>query len=605
MNRARTIPHGFDQLGAAGTLDNLRLAAGAQGTYQALQDSSGAAFPFLDSDVYKWLEAAGWELGRAHDPQLAADADTAIALVEAAQRPDGYLNSYVQVVAGGEPFQDLAWGHELYCLGHLIQAAVAWQRALGDGRLLAVARREADAVDRALGAGARDGVDGHPEVEMALVELWRVTGEGRYLALATRQIDLRGHGLLGDGRFGRGYWQDHRPVREAPTVTGHAVRQLYLDAGAVDVAVETGDRALLDAVIRRWTDMVATRTYLTGGLGSRHRDEAFGDPYELPPDRAYAETCAAIASIMLVVAPAAGDRRAALRRPDRADDLQRDAVGPLARWDVVLLRQPAPAAEPSLRGDPRRWRSCAVVSVRLLPAQPHAPAGVVGAVPRHVRRRRDPGPPVRDRDDRGRAGRRAGPARDDDRLPVVRAGRDPRARDAGCAVDPVAAHPAGRERGEADAARGAVEGSRPARSPPSVAAGGRAMSSCSTSSWRRPSRRPTRGSTRPAAASPCSGAHSSTASRRPTCRTARSSRTSRSRRPSRPAVEDRADIAPGIIGLTMPARVQRSGAGSESIELRAIPYFAWANRSVEAMRVWIPARPSDQPGDASDANGRD
>ena len=299
MNRVRTIPHGFAQLGAAGTLDNLRLAAGAQGTYQALQDSSGSAFPFLDSDVYKWLEAAGWELGRARDPLLAADADVAIALVEAAQRPDGYLNSYVQVVTGGEPFQDLAWGHELYCLGHLIQAAVAWQRSLGDGRLLAVARREADAVDRALGPGARDAIDGHPEVEMALVELWRVTGEDRYLALAARQIDLRGHGLLGDGRFGRGYWQDHRPVREAATVTGHAVRQLYLDAGAVDVAVENDDEDLLAAVQRRWHDMVATRAYVTGGLGSRHRDEAFGDPYELPPDRAYAETCAAIASVML------------------------------------------------------------------------------------------------------------------------------------------------------------------------------------------------------------------------------------------------------------------------------------------------------------------
>ena len=258
---------------------------------------------------------------------------------------------------------------------------------------------------------------------MALVELWRATGEDRYLALATRQIDLRGHGLLGDGRFGRGYWQDHRPVREAPTVTGHAVRQLYLDAGAVDVAVETGDRALLDAVIRRWTDMVATRTYLTGGLGSRHRDEAFGDPYELPPDRAYAETCAAIASVML-----SWRLLLATGEPRFADQIERTIYNGMLSGlsldgTLVLLRQPAPAPEPSLRGDARRRRPRAVVPVRLLSAQPDAAAGVVGAVPGHVRRRRGPGPPVRDRHDRGRAGRRSGPAGDDDRLPVVRAGR--------------------------------------------------------------------------------------------------------------------------------------------------------------------------------------
>jgi DUF1680 family protein len=112
-------------------------------------------------------------------------------------------------------------------------------------------------------------------------------------------LDLRGRGLLGAGRFGAAYWQDHEPVREAATVAGHAVRQLYLDCGAVDVAVELDDHALLAAVRRRWRDLVATRTYLTGGMGSRHRDESFGDPYELPPDRAYAETCAAIASVML------------------------------------------------------------------------------------------------------------------------------------------------------------------------------------------------------------------------------------------------------------------------------------------------------------------
>jgi uncharacterized protein len=299
VNRHHTIPHGFDQLERSGTLDNLRLAAGAGGRYRASADSTGATFPFLDSDVYKWLEAVGWELGRAADPALAAAADEAIGLVAAAQRPDGYLNSYVQVVTGGTPLTDLAWGHELYCVGHLIQAAVAWHRALGDDRLLAVAVRAADHVDRELGPAGREGVDGHPGIEMALVELTRVTGEPRYLALAARLLDLRGKGLLGAGRFGAAYWQDHEPVREAATVAGHAVRQLYLDCGAVEVAVELGDQGLLAAVRRRWRDLAQTRTYLTGGMGSRHRDESFGDPFELPPDRAYAETCASIAGVML------------------------------------------------------------------------------------------------------------------------------------------------------------------------------------------------------------------------------------------------------------------------------------------------------------------
>lgn len=299
INRECTIPHGFEQLQHSGSLSNLRLAAGAEGRYQAEADTGGTTFPFLDSDVYKWLEAVGWELGRGADARLAAAAEEAIAVVSAAQRPDGYINSFVQVVRGGVPYSDLAWGHEFYCVGHLIQAAVAWHRSLGDDRLLAVAIGASDHIDREFGPAGRPGVDGHPGIEMALVELSRITGTQRYLSLAERMLSLRGHGLIGPGRFGPEYWQDHEPVREAQTVAGHAVRQLYLDCGAVDAAVELGDAELLAAVQRRWSDLVATRTYITGGMGSRHRDEAFGDAYELPPDRAYTETCAAIASVML------------------------------------------------------------------------------------------------------------------------------------------------------------------------------------------------------------------------------------------------------------------------------------------------------------------
>ena len=607
INRARTIPHGFAQLGAAGTLDNLRLAAGAKGTYQALQDSSGAAFPFLDSDVYKWLEAAGWELGRAHDPQLAADADVAIALVEAAQRPDGYLNSYVQVVTGGEPFQDLAWGHELYCLGHLIQAAVVWQRSLGDGRLLAVARREADAVDRALGPGARDAIDGHPEVEMALVELWRVTGEDRYLALATRQIDLRGHGLLGDGRFGRGYWQDHRPVREAPTVTGHAVRQLYLDAGAVDVAVETGDRVLLDAVIRRWTDRVATRTYLTGGLGSRHRDEAFGDPYELPPDRAYAETCAAIASIML-----SWRLLLATGEPRFADQIERTIYnGMLSGLSLdgtsffyvnPLQRRSHRSGATHADGARAPWYPCACCPpnlMRLLASweqylatsdddgiQVHQYATATIAA--------EPGAgPVRlavttDYPWSGRIDVRVAETPDE---PWTLSLRIPPGASAAHLTLPGS---------PARALQGAVAAERRRWQPGDVVVLDLELATTVTPSD--PRIDATRGCVALQRGPLVYCIETADLPDGPELEDVEVEAT------VRPATEVRPDIAPGMIGLTMPAHLRgsgaRSGPASESIELRAIPYFAWANRSVEAMRVWIPATDGGQPRDASDPNGR-
>ncbi len=297
-NRTTTIPHGLAQLEDSGALGNFRNAARRSGRYIGGIDDAGLTFPFLDSDVYKWLEAVAWELGREADDELTRSAGEVIEAVAAAQREDGYLNTFVQL-SGRRPYEDLQWGHELYCIGHLAQAAVAWQRSLGDGRLVAVAEAAVHHIDAALGAAGQEGIGGHPEIEMALVELYRVTGHEQHLRLASLFVERRGRGLLGTGRMGSRYWQDHLPVREAPSMTGHAVRQLYLDCGVVDVAVETRDDELLGSAVRRWEDMWATRTYLTGALGSRHRDEAFGDTFELPPDRAYAETCAAIASVML------------------------------------------------------------------------------------------------------------------------------------------------------------------------------------------------------------------------------------------------------------------------------------------------------------------
>ncbi len=286
-NHVVSLPLALRQLEVAGNLDNLRLAGtGVNSGYR------GPAF--MDSDVYKTLEAVSWQLGRADDPALAEFAADTTALLAKAQQDDGYLNSYAQVT-GRPRYARLETSHELYCAGHLIQAAVAANRSFDGGALLAVARRFADHLVGTF-LGRQAGLDGHPIVETALVELYRETGTAAYLELASQFVDQRGHGLVGDSGFGSRYLQDYRPVRESTVMAGHAVRALYLESGVVDVAVETGDSELLASSLARWQDMVAAKTTLTGGIGSRHSGEAFGDAYELPPDRAYNETCAAIGS---------------------------------------------------------------------------------------------------------------------------------------------------------------------------------------------------------------------------------------------------------------------------------------------------------------------
>lgn len=298
-NREVSIPHGAAQLANVGNLVNFELAAGASGTYRGGNDGGGTTAPFLDSDVHKWLEAVGWVLAQTPDPSLQALAEPMIERIGRAQRSDGYLDTFFQVLHPGKEFTDLEWGHELYVAGHLAQAAIAWKRGLDDDRLLGITERFVDRIERELGPGRRELVCGHPELEMALVELYRTTGQDRYLELARVLVERRGRGLLARSRFGNRYWQDHEPVRMAREPVGHAVRQMYLDCGVVDVATETGDRELLESAMRRWDALRASRMYLTGALGSRHQDEAIGAAFELPPDRAYAETCASIGSAML------------------------------------------------------------------------------------------------------------------------------------------------------------------------------------------------------------------------------------------------------------------------------------------------------------------
>ena len=254
---------------------------------------------FIDSEIYKLLEAMAWELGREPNAELEARYHELVARVAAAQEPDGYLDTSFGREGQKPRYSNLEWGHELYCFGHLIQAAVARLRSGVDDELPAVARRLADHLYVQFGPKGRVAVCGHPEIEPALAELSRATGDRRYLELACLFVDRRGHGLLGPIHYGQEYFQDDVPVRDATVFRGHAVRALYLAAGAVDVGVETGDQELIASIETQWANTVARRTYITGGMGSHHLDEAFGADYELPPDRAYSETCAGIASVML------------------------------------------------------------------------------------------------------------------------------------------------------------------------------------------------------------------------------------------------------------------------------------------------------------------
>jgi DUF1680 family protein len=295
QNRERTLPSQHRQLWETGRIANLLRVAGKH-------DGPFTGRYFNDSDVYKWLEAASWSLATDPDPELERQVDEAIAIVAAAQQSDGYLNSYFALERADQRWTDFDL-HEMYCAGHLFQAAVAHHRATGSTSLLDVATRLADYLDATFGPveeGKRIGTDGHPEVEMGLVELARETGERRYLDLAQFLVDVRGHGFLGDAydRFGTKYHQDHQPFRELDEIVGHAVRATYLNAGVADIYAETGEAALGAALDRLWWSMTGRKMYISGGVGSRYFGESFGEDLELPNRQAYTETCAAIGSIM-------------------------------------------------------------------------------------------------------------------------------------------------------------------------------------------------------------------------------------------------------------------------------------------------------------------
>ncbi len=291
----------------SGCVHNFQVAAGEKpGKFHGLF--------WQDSDLAKWIEAAAYRLATHPDAALDAELDRLIATLAKAQGADGYLNTYFQLVEPQQRWANLRDCHELYVAGHLIEAGVAHFRATGKRTLLAVVGKLADLIERTfgLGPGQIPGYCGHEEVELALMKLARATGEARYARLAAYFINQRGQepNYLAEETKRRGdplpwhmYFdglgtlQAARPVRELAEPVGHAVRQMYLLAAMADVALDLGDDSLRRTCRRLWDRIVQGHLYLTGGVGSEPYGEKFTEPFDLPPDRAYAETCAAIGVI--------------------------------------------------------------------------------------------------------------------------------------------------------------------------------------------------------------------------------------------------------------------------------------------------------------------
>jgi uncharacterized protein len=294
-NRLASIPVNLENLEKSGNLKNLRLAAA--------KATSGFEGPvFMDSDVYKALEAAAYSLATDPDPALDKRLDEIIATIAAAQQPDGYLNSYYVVKEPGKRWTNLRDCHELYCAGHMFEAAVAHFQATGKRNFLNVAIKNADHIDSVFGPPPkRLGYPGHPEIELALIKLWRATGEQRYFNLARFFIENRGRRYFAEehrtplDRYDGSYWQDDVPIYEHKNIKGHAVRAAYLLSGATDVAGERQDPALLKMINRVWRNTVEKNMYLTGGIGPSAHNEGFTEDYDLPNLSAYQETCATIA----------------------------------------------------------------------------------------------------------------------------------------------------------------------------------------------------------------------------------------------------------------------------------------------------------------------
>ncbi len=323
--RDKVIPYQWRALndsipGAAPShaIENLRIAAGEK-------DGQHRGWVFQDSDLAKWLEAVSYSLMAESNPEWEAHADEVIGLLGRAQQRDGYLNSYYTITGLERRWTNLRDHHELYCAGHLIEAAVAYYQATGKDQLLQIVCRMVDHIGEVFGPGEgqKRGYPGHEEIELALLKLYRVTNNPAHLKLAEFFIEERGkqpHYFDAEAkargedpaayRFDYSYSQSHLPVREQDTVEGHAVRAMYLLAAVAELALEKDDPELVQVCERLWHNTVQRRMYITGGIGSQDYHEGFTIDYDLPNDTAYAETCAAIGLVffaqrMLALAPKA------------------------------------------------------------------------------------------------------------------------------------------------------------------------------------------------------------------------------------------------------------------------------------------------------------
>lgn len=280
-----------------------------------LEDDKFYGFVFQDTDFSKWIEAVGYSLTQHPDAELEATADEAIDIVCAAQLENGYLDTYYIINGMDHAFTNLRDHHELYCLGHFIEGAVAYYEATGKDKILKAACRFADYVADYFGPKENQckGYPGHEIAEMALVRLYHVTGDEKYLKLSEFFLEMRGtepfyfdkenevrasyenRPFKPDTNPMRyAYNQAHKPVLKQDEPVGHAVRAVYLYSGMADAAKLTGNEDMYKACKRLWDGMVKEKLYITGGIGGTHLGEAFSFPYDLPNDTAYSETCAAI-----------------------------------------------------------------------------------------------------------------------------------------------------------------------------------------------------------------------------------------------------------------------------------------------------------------------
>jgi DUF1680 family protein len=293
INVTRSIPTMHDLLEANGRMNNFLRLVG-----KSTDPQKGPVFS--DSDPYKWLEAVGFVLQSGDRPELRASAEKMIDQIVAVQEPSGYLNTYYQDDRKSLRMlpQTQTTGHELYCIGHMLQGSIAYYRATGDRKWLDAGIRFVDdfLIPNYGPEPKKPIVSGHPEIEMGLIELYRITGD-------KRQLDLAGYILGGDKRVELPerrtiYMFSGTPFTARTKMQGHAVRAMYACCGATDYYMETGDPTYLQTLNKLWADMTSTKMYVTGGVGSRSDGEAFGDAYELPNFRAYGESCAAIGNMM-------------------------------------------------------------------------------------------------------------------------------------------------------------------------------------------------------------------------------------------------------------------------------------------------------------------